>query len=223
MQSATLRFVVLLGILLLVVLAIRSLNLKTPSIVSTMLRTGNCSQPCFWGLQPGKTDIQRVVSVLEANGNVELYEPNEDIDPFHVHSVCWRMGADKTWKGCVRGDTVYSGNNIHYLYVWPPHDSVRLGDVINALGEPTHVEACGSITGLVTNLPEPIWAIEIQINSILIRAYKRFDDLRVDPDMFVYKLMYLPENANFVSPDHNWKGFVQIPDRDFSCVESEAP
>src|SRR5258706_2102704 len=156
MPKFLLKAFLFIAILVLVILAIQFSRRRELSTAEILLNPGNCSQPCWWNIQPGVTTFERSSALLQADKSVVFISPPE------VYAGCWRMGPNKSWTGCIRGDTLRSTTQLFAVHLWPPPDTLRLGEVISILGEPTYAESCLFLEGLdrsVTNLPAPYWGL----------------------------------------------------------------
>ncbi len=96
-----------------------------PFVVAQFLEPGNCAQPCWHGIQPGKTTMAEARTILDADAGLELQRDS-------VVSPEWRS-TQAPWGVRVVGTYLVGDLDVAGISVLP---DVQLGDLVLAFGQP---------------------------------------------------------------------------------------
>jgi len=170
---------------------------STPSIIFTptpialkdwkqrWLKGIPCRAPCWENITPGKTTLQEAIKLLEANpavrpGSIAVIPKPEGTNVPERGSLSWKWIDDNIQLSIIRFN--YENTQI-VLEIGLNAFEFKLGDIIQAYGEPTHVIADkqmgipnlgivwfsqGIGVGLIPNKGEPI------LDSSLIVRFSKF-------------------------------------------------
>jgi hypothetical protein len=160
--------------------------------------------PCWHGIQPGKTGLAQAEAILEAM-------PGSTAEKFQF---CW----DGTNTGCWRLDTTsWSAQNpqapLGMMTFQPPPDAFHLVDAVKLFGDPISSMMCWITTptngDIGTEIPRPLMVSYISFKGgIKVVAYNPHDPAsrRMDMAMSIYR-MYLQPGYDIYTP--RWKGFSE--------------
>jgi hypothetical protein len=219
-RNFTIASIVLLALLIIIARVIGGTN-KLPALA--MLDPGNCPQPCWHSIKPGmKVDYAK--AILESDSLLLSVEPT-----LHgkyadgVFAACWQMILDTPWIGCIeRYYNDEKNKGVERIFLWPSQGGLRLGDLINILGDPVATYSCPAISGLETTFPEPHLGVSVHFrNGISALAYKTKDpnQQRIDPNMLIHDLIYWTPIENFSRNFELqlWHGFAQLTTGSMPC------
>jgi hypothetical protein len=168
-----------------------------PSVVATALAAGDCSQPCWNGIRPGKTMWSQSEAILRAAAFV----------PSGQSTTCWRKSADSTVEACIIVYLSPHDRPIESITLFFPHFSTRLGDIVSVFGKPIASRLC-------VNPRAPAVAVrgyvffKGDVRAVVINP-ARPNERRFSPDMIVSFVSYNP--AGVFSSDVSvprWAGFT---------------
>jgi hypothetical protein len=204
--------------LALIMVAIRLVGgWSAPSAAVAILDLGTCPQPCWFGIQPGKTTFRQALAIFEAN-HAQIVLPSS-----YIYANTIRFTLDTGWSGWIKTSTDEGGTllnldmSIQYLVLQPPANSLRLGDAVTLFGEPLVSTLCPSTrinpsSGKFYPLYEGSLFFQGNIGVATIS-----DESRFDPQMPVEKIAYIyPADEppyRFDTPP--WRGFARVDDREF--------
>jgi hypothetical protein len=115
-------------------------------IISNLLDTGDCSQPCWHNIEPGKTTLDQAEILLQREGslvvNVKRHDGSGPTDlgtkPCDLH---WHLQSIPNYDGCA-----LANNNIIWKVVLhpvsDPRSGISLAELLPSLGVPQSFEAC---------------------------------------------------------------------------------
>lgn len=127
-------------ILILILAAVRAVGglYKPPSLM--LLEEHQCEpKPCWHGIHLDHTTLAEARAILLADINF-IVIPSDS-------RICWFTIAEPMWYGCVWGDVYRDDKVAQYLYLRSPKNTLRLGDLIVFLGQPSGISPC-SIYGV---------------------------------------------------------------------------
>jgi hypothetical protein len=215
----TIASIVLLALLILVARVIGGRN--KPAALA-MLAPGNCPQPCWHGIQPGITTMEGARAILGADPAIEFVPPPSPIVSEGLE-LCWHVKSAALSAGCM-STSGESGGQVAFLVIRLHQGAMRLGDIINLVGQPASISVCSSIERIISTLPRPHWSVyAISENHTAVEAYgtlylaNGFFVWRIDPNMIVYDIVYSSPRANYDSEDQKWRGFKQIIAEGYEC------
>ncbi len=182
----------------------------TRSPGNAIVDAGDCQQPCWRGIQPGTTTLDKARASVTAYNQVSFAQ----VEPRFDNEACWETLTESAWRAC----TVFlygarSAQRIQLIHIDPPQGALLLGDAVALFGEPVAASLCwwnmniagmpnyflrgrvffsGNIEAWVYDLKQP-----------MVRHYT--------PDMIVFTLRYHYPAAEppyqFDTP--RWPGFKQ--------------
>jgi hypothetical protein len=195
--------------LMLLQVAVRWIGtLSSPPIALAMLDTGPCAQPCWQGIQPGKTTLDKVAELLRE----QSASTKHSIQSLYSNELCWDTPSVPSWRGCVRRQwEVNPGTPIKSIELEPPPDTLRLGDAINVLGEPVASRLCQVSRGRLPAVPgDGIIAHVYFRGNVFVTAYSpgQPNEARLTPDMLVRWLFYYAAAEPLYDDGvPRWRGF----------------
>jgi hypothetical protein len=169
-----------------------------------LLASGDCSQPCWHGIQPGKTTLDQAEAILRADRTLTL-ETNSFTDPFgKIHyQLCWSRTFAPKWEGCAsRRGSANPNDPIDDIVLIP---DIRLGEVLQVLGEPTGIHL---LLGTDTINADVYFGNNIRVDtgviySALMPAYR----YQLTPHQRIVRVTYFrPEQPPRCKP-YPWPGF----------------
>jgi hypothetical protein len=177
-----------------------------PPVAVAMLDTGPCAQPCWQGIQPGKTTLDQVAEIVGVRGA----STGHSIHSLYSNELCWKMSAAPHWRGCARRQwDTNPGTSIKSIELEPPAATLRLGDLVMILGEPVASRLC--LVPRKRSSPEQqIMAHVYFRHNIFVLADNPLqpNEPRLDPAMAVRWIFYYAPSAplydDSVPP---WRGF----------------
>jgi hypothetical protein len=186
----------------------RIVGYATRSPGNAIVDAGNCSQPCWHGIQPGTTTLDRAQAAVLSDNRVNFVQ----VAPRFDNEACWETLTDPAWLAC----TVFlygarTAQRIQLIHIDPPQGALRLGDAVALFGEPVAASLCwwnmniagmpnyflrgrvffkGNVEAWVYDLKQP-----------LVRHYT--------PDMIVFTLRYHypAEEPPYPFDAPHWPGF----------------
>lgn len=178
------------------------------------LDTGECSQPCWQGIEPGVTWINRAQGILAAReGNVE--DVQFPVIP-HLgtgHVLCWAINETPPWSGCaIRRPTSAS---ITLVDLRLPIGALRLGEAMMLFGMPRAAEVCRSrFSGEIFGRVHFETFIEISARGMIALTPS---GPRLDPHMSVTMVRY--HRPSEIPPYRfdmtAWRGFSMMENTPF--------
>jgi hypothetical protein len=200
----TIASIVVLALLIVAARAIGSTN--TPPALA-MLDPGDCPQPCWHGIRPGVTTVEEAKAILNATSipsAIGYLDPNIG---------CWKVSsANNTFWLVCPGKPVVS-NFIPDLELWPPEDTLRLGEVVSYYGKPIKTMSLDFDMGLDATVGHKQYkavVLELESNVKVVAYTKNLNDQRIDPKMVIYQLTLFAGNVPFGCHLRNWHGFTHI-------------
>ncbi|MCC7447713.1 MAG: hypothetical protein IT324_09865 [Anaerolineae bacterium] len=203
------RFLALTGGLILtfalLMVGVRAIDVTNPSPAVAILDPGNCSQPCWHGIQPGKTTFGQIKTLLRTDNGwfIHSYDQN--------HSLEWYMIASPDWYGSAYRNPPYADNpNTDYpvqaVQLFFPEGSFQLHSAIALWGRPTAILLCSS--GI-------LWMF-FKDNIEIMVSYDP-DTRRIDPSSFLISVIYDDPSleSSYRLYGQNWYGFTQIKQSEF--------
>lgn len=209
MRRTLIAALILSGTLTALLLVARAAGAAAPPIAAQhMLRPDECPPPCWHGITPGKTMLERAESLLIADRSITIGRPLSSDG--NLRQICWSVSS---WLGCAYRSG-YAGlfSPVILIEINPPSGSLRLGDAILMYGGPEAGRLCvRSITRSRGYLSASIFfpgGLEMRAYHPLHPSLPRFE-----PDMIVYSVRYhyvtLEPPYRFDTP--TWRGFVSSP------------
>lgn len=104
-----------------------------------LVDAGNCEQPCWRGIQPGTTTLDKARAAVMTGSSVSFMQVESRFD----NEACWETLTDPAWLAC----TVFlygmrTGQRIQLIHIDPPQGALRLGDTVALFGEPVAASLC---------------------------------------------------------------------------------
>lgn len=167
-----------------------------PSVVA-ILDSGDCPQPCWQGIQPGKTTL-REARTLVASGSMwgaASYDSNG--------RLTWEMASPGGWRSIATGSRYSSRSTIQTIELIPPRGAVKLGDIVTNFDNPLRMRYCDR-----NRTPDHIHLFfDGSVEVIAINTEGNAID-RLDPDLLIRSIRYhSPGTANSYNAV-DWEGFV---------------
>jgi hypothetical protein len=157
------------------------------------------SQPCWNGIRPGKTQFDEALAMLDSKEDLIRSAGQYE----------WCPRSDQCWQFKVGA---WNREKVGFIYIQPPQDTLALGDVVLALGQPVASTLCwiaGSANGNVpSSLPRPVMIGYIAFEgNIRVATYNSYQPMlnRFSPEMSIIWLEYQPVDVGKTPP---WQGFV---------------
>jgi hypothetical protein len=179
---------------------------------AAILDPGSCPQPCWHGIQPGKTTFRQAQAIFRASPD-RITLPND-----YLTSTSMRFTLDTRWYGQVYrlGDTASNlDNSLQFIILQPPANTMRLGDALLLFGEPLASVLCPSWPVYPPQSGSRIYKGNVffqgNIEATVVSGESRFD-----PHMPVTSITYLyPADEppyRFDTPP--WRGFARVNDQE---------
>ncbi len=193
---------ILLALLLAGVRAVGGLN--PASSAASYFQAEQCSpQPCWRGIQPGKTSLAQAESILN-----EKIERGSDIPD---HRLCWPDAAIPCWNYYVRSWSADPADPIGLIAIQPARGAFKLADALKLYGDPLTSTLCWinspGAGDLAEDIARPITVAYLTFRgNIKIVAFnpERPLALRIDMEMAVYRVYY-QVGYDIFTP--RWQGF----------------
>jgi hypothetical protein len=187
-----------------------TLAIARPRIMATagteamqMVNPGDCAQPCWQGIQPGKTTLKQAQAILTAADMAVTQSNYIDATGRTTYQLCWQRAQKPYWKGCVStSNNPYPDGvvqDIDFLY-----PEITLGEAVQVFGDPLgtrlywRTDTMDGIVYFRGNVQADIGLIYVAMTDRL-RAF--------DPHMQIVRLSYIrPDQAPGCKP-YPWHGF----------------
>ena len=200
------------AILVVVLLAVRMVGATNGLQATSLLAAGECEQPCWQGIQPGRTTLTEAEATLRVNNVVNVSSPHSDL------MLRWSSLGDPIWQGSAfRVNAKAADESITFVVLKPPQDAFNLGDAITIFGDPIVSTLCWRFDAVPGNVQHPFLAAHVYFpGNIEVLAYNPLDprDKRYVPGMAIWSIMYdYPANEppyRFDAP--RWQGFTAASD-----------
>jgi hypothetical protein len=164
---------------------------------------GDCSQPCWHGIQPGKTTLDEAEAILRAD---PLFSDIRREQPVVRFDLEWTINSNPIYGGGVRAENNVV-TKIWIMSYWL-HDGVPLTDAMLALGSPQSISVCSGPSGRHATM---IFSEKVTVNTEL-----RSTDISLAYLPIVQAAHYPADSDLDVYPASAWRGFgtwlVKIPD-----------
>lgn len=189
-------------IAIVILLAMR--RAAAPSEAVRLLAPGNCTQPCWHGIQPGKTTLDQAEAILRADRTLAL-ETNSYSDPFGKlhYQLCWSRTVAPRWEGCAsRRGSSNANDPIDDIVLIP---DIRLGEAVQVLGKPTGIQL---LLGTDTIDADVYFRGSIRVDAGMIySAMMPSYVYQLTPYKQITRVTYFrPEQQPRCKP-HPWRGF----------------
>ncbi len=184
------------------IVAVRALGDQFPHEPFYLDTGGSCLQPCWYGIQPGRTKIEDARRSLETNPLVFDLKRN-DPDPVFRCELEWKMQTIPFYTGCI---SALPDSPISDIFLRLGDDQVRLADAFALFGQPITLILCRSYQfGL--NHRQQVFALVYFQNGVQVWAYNPKPMVwRAEPLMYVKSVHY-----NVPGPPpawKHWRGFL---------------
>jgi hypothetical protein len=175
-----------------------------PPAAVVMLDPGACKQPCWHGIQPGRTVMAQISKILSA----ELAQSPNLHPSFDASQLCWDTASDPAWHGCVQRHWSTDWTTPVASLVLEPH-ALRLGDAIVLFGEPIASRLCQVARGQVAPNPQVVAHIFFKGNIYVMASRSGGStERRFDPNMVVNWVFYYSAIEPLTDPSTpRWLGF----------------
>ncbi len=166
-----------------------------------------CPQPCWHDIRPGESTLDEAEQLLRA-GRDFYYDRT-------VYHLRWTTATTPPWEGRAYRWSAFNDGSISYITLEPPLGMLRLGDAIMIFGDPIVASLCWQAGGSApAGFPRPFLRAHVYFPGnveVLAANPERPRELRYDPNMIVWSLMYSypadePPYAFDIPP---WRGFVK--------------
>jgi hypothetical protein len=198
---------VILGVLIICLVFVRRVGADDTSASQAalaVLRPGVCVRPCWNGIIPGTTLLERAEILLNADKTVTVSQAMEST--YAARQICWSL---RSWLGCAFRSG-YAGlfGPVILVELNPPSGSFKLGDAVLLFGRPEAGTLCvRSITRSRAYMSASVYFR----GGLEIRAYHPLQPSapRFDPDMVVYAVRYnvVSEDPPYRFDAPAWHGF----------------
>ena len=199
--AVTAAIVILMGLLLFG--ARTTGSAATPGTIASQFMAEQCSpQPCWRGIQPGKTPMDQTRTLLKADNS----------NPLNDYKLCWpgQTNADSCWHLSVTSNNPPDGPADELLFDVPP-DALRLGDLMAIYGPPLSSQLCYISTpsngDVDDSISRPLMIAYLTFRGgIKVTAYnsRLLLDSRIEASMSVARLK-LQSASDINNPA--WHGF----------------
>jgi hypothetical protein len=154
-------------LLIVLILSARLVGSRNKVPGAAIFDPGNCPQPCWHGIQPGKTTLDEAEAILRADPLFSDIRREQPVVRFHLD---WTINSNPVYYGGVHAE-----NNVItkiWIIISPinTHDGVPLMDAILAIGSPQSIFTCigmsarGSIVKFSEKLTLTAWFVGEAIN-----------------------------------------------------------
>src|SRR5258708_17275910 len=114
------------------------------SLAALILDARGCAQPCWHGIQPGKTTFQEGQVLLQADTRFIAHLGNGQQD--HIagpeKNLCWLVMVNPTWHGCASSYEVTEGPLMRVDLLPSRIVPMRLGEALAIFGTPVASTVC---------------------------------------------------------------------------------
>ncbi len=187
----------LIVILLLTIVGVRAIGTRDTLPIAAILDSGSCSQPCWHGVQPGRTTFAEARVLLQNDnvwGNV-AYDSNG--------RLTWEMKTETGWRGSATGSRYAETRTIESVDLIPPRGAVKLGDIVTLLDNPRRLRFCER-----NNSSDHIHLFfEGNMEVVAINSEGGQID-QLDLDLIVRSIRYYSSDASGLYNASDWQGFV---------------
>jgi hypothetical protein len=201
---------VVIAALALIIAAIRLIGGWAVLPAAAILDPRACPQPCWHGIQPGKTTFRQALAIFKANPD-RIALPDDYLTRLSIHFT-----LDTHWCGQVdRWDEAVSNLDtpLQFIVLKPPANTMRLGDAVILFGEPLASVLCptgmANLSGKVSRLYRGRVFFQGNIEVSFFSDESRFDP-QMPVEMITY---YYPAGEppyRFDTPP--WRGFARVDD-----------
>ncbi len=176
------------------------------SLAALILNARGCAQPCWHGIQPGKTTFQEGQVLLQTDTHFIAHLGNGQQD--HIagpeKNLCWLVMVNPIWHGCASRDE-FSEGPIMRVDILPSRIvPMRLGEALAIFGTPVASTVC-----LQANAEYA--AVYFADNVSVITLLTEPSQPSLDPNTPVYVVRYEYPSSEppyrFDTPP--WRGFIQ--------------
>jgi hypothetical protein len=190
-------------------IAARAAGVLNVTPAAAILDVESCPQPCWNGIQPGKTSLIDAKVSLARRPNVTFPPPPTRSTPFLEFSV----QPEPLWLGrAYRWSSTPLTGPLNYVELKPPPGVLLLGEAIQLFGEPVAATLCLDFDRINPTLQPPFMDAHLHFrNNIEVKAYHplALRAQRYDPQMVVWLVRYnypgLEPPYRFDTP--RWGGF----------------
>lgn len=151
------RFLALIGGLILtfalLMVGARAIGATNPSPAVAILDPGNCPQPCWHGIQPGKTTFEQAKALLAMGKMEAVYNKASNFEwlEWDINPLNWHGIADNRKDGHSEFHILGKLGNLSLIRFGQPEeiykqtafsDELKIGDAIASFGSPSTYSYC---------------------------------------------------------------------------------
>ncbi len=185
---------------------------RTPIVVAQLSNPGNCTQPCWHGIQPGQTTMAEARKILDADRGLEML-PNSGSIPQ------WRSTQTSGWIVSVSGENLVDYLDLEGRFMATSDlvlPDVHLGDLVQAFGQPV-----GYRLSMMTDTAEGIVyfrdSIQANVGTVYIAMGGPVTEMRpFVPEMGIRYLRYVSPSIRQCRP-YPWPGFTAASPTAWQC------
>jgi len=176
------------------------------TMAERILVSQGCAQPCWHGIQPGKTTFQQGLDLLEKDTkNIgHLGNGQQDHIAGPEKNLCWLVLVNPNWHGCASNDEFADGPIQRIDLLPSPTLPMRLGEALTIFGTPVASTVCLTPGAEYAALYFPN---DISVITLIDEAAHP----ALDPNTAVYVVRFdYPSTEppyRFDTPP--WRGFIQ--------------
>jgi hypothetical protein len=171
---------------------------------TALLEAGNCEQPCWHSIQPGKTSFRQATTILKADSTYNVSQTAGK-------TLCWFSLKSASWYGCTDGH----GETVQDIELSLPDGMLQLGDVIALFGLPIAARLCW----FDSYTQDYVVARLLFEGNIEVEAFDRENPVqwRFDPEMTIIQIYYLSADSPRLPTNGKqslrWRGFTNMTQR----------
>lgn len=155
---------------------------------------GDCPQPCWHGIQPGKTTLDEAEAILRAD---PLFSDIRREQPVVRFDLDWTINSNPIYFGGIRAENNVV-TKIWIMSYWL-HDGVPLTDAMLALGSPQSISVCDGVSGRHATMK---FAEKVTLYTEL-----RSTNIALDYLPIVQSAHYTSDKEPNLHPLSGWRGF----------------
>ncbi|MCC7451631.1 MAG: hypothetical protein IT324_29760 [Anaerolineae bacterium] len=177
-------------------LGARGIGASSTPTLATMLEAGNCSQPCWRGIQPGRTTFAEARMLLRN-------DPIWDNVTFDSNGrLTWEMTDTPGWRGSATGSRYTETRTIQSVDLIPPRGTVKLGEIVTLIDTPRRLRFCDRSRSDHIHL-----FFEGNLEVVAVNPEGGSID-QIEPDLVIRSIRYYSSGASGIYNAYDWQGFV---------------
>src|SRR5258707_10261947 len=188
----------------------RIADLLAKATPSPLLKSGDCSQPCWHTIQPGQTTLSEARSVLNADNSL-VHEISQGLWD------CWHLKAQSHWQWCLEipNGAITPNTVIERFYLTNFQDSdLQLAEILAQFGQPIGMRLLPQTD---TDEGEIYFDHNITVNVGTVYIAMMDKMTPFSPTMPVRSVTYTRPDQPLRCKPYPWPGFTEAPHDTWKC------